>query len=265
MESESRSHAHQLLERLPPRLAQAAHNPLGARAVALGLMLGPQGPDRDQRRAALLHSGHAQLAAELGRLERDLAGLEERLTLPLFDLCLPSIKAGSARQYRELRDLLFELSTSDGWLDPLELALRATLVARLDPHFGLARTNPPGQRRLLDVPAALALVCGVFAHFASDLPGEREAAYGQCLAELGLEAAGPLRALLELLPGFESALGELASVRPLEQRRLLAALLGLVHRDGHTSVRESECLRAVSERLACPLSPLLTALEERVP
>jgi Zn-dependent protease with chaperone function len=261
MTAQARSHSTGLLESLPPRLAQAAHNPLGARAIALGLMLGPKGPGRDQRRASLLHGGHALLAAELGRLEPRLSALEERLALPLFDLCLPAIKAGSARQYQELRGLLFELSASDGWLDPLELALRAILVARLDSHFAVKPAKPRAVRRLSAVPDAVQVVCGVFAHYGGDSSEEREAVYQACLSGLHLESSGPLLPILELLPRLEPALEELADVLPLEQRDLLAALLQLVHRDGQTSVREAECLRAVAERLACPLSPVLTALE----
>ena len=254
LDPEALALSRELLAALPEGLRRASAEPLDARAVALGLVLGRGGGGRAEELLAGVEPG---LRRQLARLRPLLEGLPAELALPLFELCLPALKSCSIAQYLELKRLLFAASDLDGRRSPFELALRALLVARLDPHFGRAPLELPGRRSMAELAEPATRLLGLFAQLSSEAGTDRPEALARALADLGLPEA-QLAPRRELLAGFERDLTLLQGLAPLEKRRLLAALWSEVQRDGRVEPEEAECLRAASERLGVPLSPRLT-------
>lgn len=256
LDPEALALSRELLAALPEGLRRASAEPFGARALALGLVLGggagagPSGP---------LAGVDAALERELTRLGPDIRRLPAELALPLFELCLPALKSCSKAQYLELKRLLFASTDLDGERSPFELALRALLVARLDPHFGRAALELPGRRTLAELAAPATRILSLFAALGGSEGRGHAGVLAQALEGLGLPPAAPAPRR-ELLAGFESDLTQLQALAPLEKQRLLAALWTEVQRDGRVEIAEGECLRAASERLGVPLSPRLTRL-----
>jgi hypothetical protein len=197
------------------------------------------------------------LSRELARLRPELESLPAELALPLFELCLPALKSCSSAQYLELKRSLFAASDLDGGRSPFELALRALLVARLDPHFGRAALELPGRRSLAELAEPATRLLGLFAQLSGEAGADPAGALLRALEALGLPPA-ELAPRRDLLAGFERDLTLLHGLAPLEKRRLLAALWSEVQRDGRVDPEEAECLRAASERMGVPLSPRLT-------
>jgi len=253
-----RKYVRELLAALPRPVAEAAHDPYGARAIVFAALL-----DRDANvRAAQLQSLEKSTDANLFELTLRLVPavnkLDVRARLPLVDMTLPALRAMSHPQYQEFAACFDKLVRADDRLTLFEWALHEVLMRHLRPHFEPVQ---PQQVRYYGL-QRLAEPCSVLlSALARECQHDDEVAFQAGARHL---PEVPLRYVPESASGLNelrTALQELASTAPKLRQRLIGACAACVSADSAVSVGEAELLRAICDMLDCPLPPLLPSQE----
>lgn len=251
-------HAQQLIDDLPAVLRSAAHTSTGAQALVLALLMDRRDDGvRGQQLAYLQEQAAGPVAVLAGRLAAAAVSLPVEHRLPLLDLALPALVRLHPQVLDQLHAHVDALIEADERLDLFEWALRQVLWRHLMPADpGSTRQN----RRLDDVRGSAELLLSVLAHV-----GERDggAAGGAFAAATG-RMPGVVGATFDLLPREALSMGrltdavdELAELRPIDKKPVIAACAAAIAADGRVTARENELMRAVAETLGVPVPPLL--------
>jgi Zn-dependent protease with chaperone function len=264
------TYARRLLEGIPPELRDAAHDPVGARALLLALVGGSGPAGAEARRKVAVSLDGERLPAREGtgregpsfsaRLE-DLLPKIERLPaearLPLLDLALPALHRLEPADAAAFRTGVERVARADGEVRPFEFALLHVLWRHLpgarEPG---RRAGPPLDLGSLgrEVEVVLSAVARV---------GTRDEEAG---GEAFLEGARTLFPTLDPVqrPLEQVGLGEVdGALERLERgtlearRRVLAACAATILADAEVRPEEAELLRAVAECLELPLPPII--------
>jgi len=251
--AEGIAQAHGLIERIPPPLLAAAHEPFGCRAVIYALMLDK---DAGVRESQLKHlAGHADAAVHSAtlRLVPQIAHLPRACRLPLVDVAVGTLKSLSPEQYRSFRGNLRMLVEADRRIELFEWVLQKVVTRHLDPRFGVTPTR--GRRRRAK-PADVAVLLSALAYTGSRDPQQAKAAFAHGAARTGLAKISLLPIEQCRLNGLDKAVEALAGIKPKSKRRLVEAVAETVAADGEVTSREIELLRAVADTLDCPMPPI---------
>jgi Zn-dependent protease with chaperone function len=236
-------------EHIPLVFIQHSHEPLGAQALVLALLVG-DGPALRQRQLDIITAaGINGLDLLVNTLQPGVAALGAPRRLPLLYMCLPALKSVSPDQYRVFRDTLVRLIRADNRTALYEWCLFQLVRHYLDPEFVAVKPSRARYRELRQVLAPAQTVLSVLAHAGS---GESAAAFG-----LGADALG-LREM-RLLPKeqcdvatFSRAVHTLADCFPLLKPRLLKAMALSAGCDGELNPAEREILASVAAVMDCP-------------
>jgi Zn-dependent protease with chaperone function len=251
------AYAAALVEGIPRAVAEAAHEPYGARAVIYALLIDREDEPRNRQLEQLARFGEAGMDSETRRLLPDIEPLEARYRLPLIDIALPSLCALSAKQYDAFKTNLRALVVADEKIELFEWVLQRTVFSHLRPHF--ERVKPPRMRhtslRKLSEPCAVVL--SILAHAGSPNETAIRTAFetgasqlpGIVIALLPRERAG--------LRELDSALGKLAEADPSAREKLLRACASCITADREVTQAEGELVRAIADGIGCPMPPLL--------
>lgn len=252
--------ARSLVGRIPPRLAAAAREPHGARALIYALLLDERSEVRAHQREALASATPAGFLAELDRLYPIVAGLRRELRVPLVDLALPALAELTDSQHLSLLRDLDALVEADRRVTLEELTVRRLVRQQLDPlhHGGLA----PGPRRegrvaLTELAEPARLLLSALAREGAEDEAAAARAFAAGWERTRLGAAAPLPAGDLDGRALDRALQALSELAPLERRRLLEAAAAAVEHDGVVRPVEAELFRLVAGALRCPVPPLL--------
>jgi Zn-dependent protease with chaperone function len=242
-----------LIDGLPPEVAEALHDPLGATAVIYALLLDPEDEeirgrqwDRVRREAPEVVAGTLEVVAgPVGSL-----GAEWRF--PLVELAIPALRGLNAIRFREFLEVMRGLMEADRRVTLFEYALRRTLMRALGPQFGWSAPPPETIDRWEPLAESAAVVLAGLAHAGR---GDAAASYARGIAALGWPGAfPPLPPASEVgLREIDLALNTLACARPRWKRPFLEACAATIDQDGRVTIEELELLRAVSEALDCPM------------
>ena len=248
-----------LLSELPSRLQVNVHEPSGARAVILALLLSS---DSETRRAQfqLLHQSKDPLIAEQTLESSTLIDrCPPEARLPLVDLSLPALRNLSPPQYQAFKELVDRMVQADQEIDLFEYTLTHILKRHLDPHFG--KLSPPviKYHSLGPLGKELSLLLSYLAHLGHEKQDEAEAAF-KGATQLLKESQAELTFHREQecdLTSHGTSLDRLTLVSPPLKRMLLQASAACVSHDNQVTVQEGELLRAISDALDCPMPPLI--------
>lgn len=237
------------IARLDGALRQSLHEPSGAQAICLALLL-----DRDP---GIRQRQLQKIAAALGdplalRTEREypaVAALDPGMRLPLIELALGPLRELDRAGRERFIALLDALAGTDGWLALGEYVLVRLLRDTLQP-----RSPAPA---LAASPAELrrhtALLLSVIAIAGQHDAASTRAAYARGAAAAPLDALGPLLEAGEIdFPALDRAFAQLAATAPPFRRRLVYAMAEAAIEDGRLAPIEAELLRAACEALDCP-------------
>jgi Zn-dependent protease with chaperone function len=255
-QTEHLRHAGAMVEQIPQTLLDAAREPFLAQAVIYLLLLSRDDKATWTRQAQLLE---AQLAGPLYRQMQQLAPaileLPAASRLPLADLTIPALKKCSAAQYGQFRQVVEALVAADGHVDLFEYCLRTVLLGYLDVHFGLKPRPAPRYRSVGAVAQPAAVVLSLLAYVGQQEPAAVQRAFACGAAKLFPQATilPRTQCTLEALDG---ALTELAQAVPEVKRVVIDAVTACIAADGKVTIEESELLRAIAARLACPIPPI---------
>lgn len=244
-----------LLERLPPALVDAAHEPVSARALALLPLL--QRGDAGERQVALIHARDPWLAAEALRLRPAWAALDaDRARWPLLQLACPALAALSPRQRAAQLALADALAAADGVVDVREFCVLRTL------RRVLGEGPPPQARaRLRERRGDCATALGAIALAAGADAAGRDRAFAAGWARLAGAGAAPERPAPEACgpAALGPALDRLAALDSAGLRAVVDACAHAVAADGAVQPHEAELLRLVAGQLGVPIPAFLDA------
>mgnify|MGYP006289681189 FL=1 len=235
---------------VPASLQRAVHDPLGAMAAALGLLVAHNPGQREDALAAIReHGARGEDQAVLDLLPQ-LEALHPGQRFPLMALAMPALRSMSTPQYRQFKSTLLAVVRSDRRTDLFEWCLFQLLRHYLDPEYLQVKASRPRHAHLARVRAPLRIVLSVLAHQGS---GDSENAFALGVQELDL----PRLTLLPLeecgIAEFSRAVSTLADCYPLLKPRILKAMAVAAADDGRISPAERELVVAVAAVMDCPL------------
>lgn len=248
-----------MLDRIPPVLTDAVHDPHAARAVIYALLLSPDSVIRDKQLRTLARKIGSHEVAEVERLAAAARELPPDLHLPLAELAAPALGQMSHQQYLTFAQLVEQLITADNQVSLLEYTLNKVVMTNLQKVLGL---SPPKRFRYASHQRLIPQVVVVLSKLAwQGKEGEQNvrSAFAAGLTQyLGQPAQSD--ALLPrdrvTLADFDAALDTLAQAIPPIKKRLIAACAQCIVADGEVTVTQAELLRAIGAVLECPIPPL---------
>jgi len=251
------AYANALVESLPARIAEAAREPYGARAVIYALLINREAEPRRRQFEQLARFAEAGIEAQTRRLLPEIESLEPRYRLPLVDIAFSSLCALSSEQYQSFKTNMRALVVADEKIELFEWVLQRMVSSHLRPHF--ERVRRPRVRRMS--PRTLSEQCSavlsILAHAGSPDPAAKRAAFGQGAARLaGIDVALLPRERAGLRE-LDRALEGLAEVEPSVREKLLSACAACVAADREITEAEGELVRAIADGIGCPMPPLL--------
>ncbi|MCZ6574041.1 MAG: M48 family metallopeptidase [Planctomycetota bacterium] len=252
-------YARSLLDRIPDRLAQAAHESAGARALVYCLLLDP-GEDVRARQWERLDR-HAKEVADRAR---ELAPLVEQCgpeaRIPLLDLATPALRELTAMEYAAFKDDFEALAGADRRIDTFEWLLRHVILLYLEPHFTKATKPVVQYYNLQGIRRECAQLLSTLAREGNE--DEEAAKRAFELGRARLKGVDP--AAVPFLPpeecrlrDLDAALDKLATVTPRFKRPILEAAGACIAADKQVTVEEGEIFRGIADILGCPMPPLL--------
>jgi Zn-dependent protease with chaperone function len=246
-------------EDIPESLRVAAQEPFGARAVIYALLLDPRPDVRELQQARLQEAAPPRDFAETVRLAGEVQALPDRYRLPLVDLAMPALRQMSLGQYQEFRAQVETLIRADNRLSLFEYVLRCMLHRHLDAQF--YRQPAPQQvwKSPHQVAGPMGTILSLLAWEGTPEPGPAAQAFAAGMeAFLGGKSTHRLLSREECnLSRFDEALRSLNKAVPDVKRQVVVACASCVLADEQVTVRELEVLRAICDRLDCPMPPLL--------
>jgi Zn-dependent protease with chaperone function len=243
------------LASFPAPVAQAAHEPYGARALSLAMLLDADPAIRTRQLGAI--AAGPTLSAELVRLGAALATVPRDQRLALLDLALPALDTLSADQAARLIQDLATLAAGDGRTTLFEWALQRLVRRRLAPRLG----ERPAAARLRAVEQVEVEALELLSALA--WAGQRDPEAAQRALDAGVQALQP-GAPWRLLPRermssalLDSCLARLEEAEPALKARLLGGATACVLADQRVIAPEAELLRAISATLGLPMPALV--------
>jgi hypothetical protein len=250
---------------IPEALRTAAHEPLGAVALAYGLLLDADAAMRDQQLAVLRTSARPEVVEETERLAPQVEQLERRLRLPLLEIAAPSLRELSPDQIQHFRDVVHNLVAADDQLTIFEYALQKILQRRLAHVLGEPTDGRVRFKRFGAIEEDATILLSALAHV-----GHRDAEAIRGAFRAGLSRFSAIKKgdigfrnpIDRVTPSaIDGALNRLAATTPALKQQIIDACAHCVLTDEDVTAQEAELLRAVAIALDVPVPPFLTTVD----
>ncbi|PSQ66711.1 MAG: peptidase M48 [Bacteroidetes bacterium QH_2_64_74] len=250
----------QLRADVPESLYRAVHEPLGAVAVAYGLLLDDEASMRTRQLRMLGHRETQAVAQETERLSPQVAEVPSRIRLPLLDLAAPALRDLSDEQRSRLHDTIRALAEADDQLTLFEYAL-ATIVRHRLEHMAHPSEDRVQVKRFETVKEHMRVLLSALASV-----GHREGEAAQRAFQAGADALGTNYDVTGLEPSsvsaeaLDAALDRLAVAAPSLKEDVVAACARCALADDDVTDTELTLLRAAIIALDVPLPPQLESV-----
>ena len=254
------AYARSLIAAVPEVVRDAVHDPVGAEAVCL-LLLVSEDPDVRKAQATLLQDRiPAAVAGEINRLRGSVRSTIvdiPELRLILADMVMPSLARLDAENAKAFVATVEAMQQADGRIDRFEWLLGRLLQSHFAELMGRRRGGGAANRplRMLedDARIVLAMICWSCAR----TPGQAQAAFQAAARRAGLgDADFPDRNECSV-GALDRSLDRLQRLRFADRRVMLESAVEGVFADGHATIEEVEILRALAAALQCPMPPVL--------
>jgi Zn-dependent protease with chaperone function len=252
-------YAEKLRDELPENLRSAARDPLAATALIYALLLGKDATLRTDQLAGIASRDSQTASEKTASLYPDVAQVARRARLPLVNIAIGSLRNLSSAQFQTFSSLLDWLADVDGNVALFEFVLQKIIMHHLGPKFANARPATIQYYTIKPVVPDCAVVLSALANVSSNDPAECVKAFAAGAPFL----RAPLDLPLELLPPdqcgvkqIDIALDRLTLVVPIIKKNLLDACARVIGADGVILETEAELIRAVADKLDCPMPPL---------
>lgn len=254
-------HARSLMDRLPQRLLDSIHTPLGAQSAILGLLLDPD-LELQRRQRSLVSSGlGAPVVRELNAIHPYLIAMDRVQKLVILDLSVPSLARLDRFDTERLLKTVERCIDVDERTDLFEWLVGRIILRRLRQRLAL-HVAREGRKTLVQVaPGAACALYAVARRGARD-EAAADAAYAAGAERLGLELPVPERRSMSL-ERLGEAFDELAEADLEVRVALLEACLVAAAHDGMIRTGEYEIIRAVADAVGLGMPPILPGQVKR--
>lgn len=243
--------ARNLFKQLPPKLVEAAQDPLEAYALSLGLVMSRDAGEWKTLLSLLTDNTHPAVIDTLKSLLPLLVTLNIKHRLPLIDLSISSLKQLSERQKQQFdRDLKIVIG-ADHKYELWEWALYRIFFLSLNKpkNTGMGKYTIRQLIKECQLLLTTVVYCG---------KGDPQKAFFEAASKLGISSQ--LRDQTSLKRStINASLDRLRQLKPLEKPKLLKALCVAVQSDDSVDPTEVELVRAIAESIDCPMPPLITS------
>ena len=249
-------YAHQLLLTIPESLKSSSQSAFSARAVIYALLIREQKNKKDTWELLVKHSDPSmpKLTKQLIAETKDL---DEKLILPILELCINALKELSENQYRQFRATINNIIASDKTVDLNEWVLQRLVLQQLDEHFSIRKPAKEKHAYLGAVKNSAETLLSLIAYTEhKDSKEEAQQAFETGVNEIGAKAFKFIPKEQISLVTLNKALNQLAELKPLLKPRILKACAAIIMKDGKTTRKGLELFRTVSTSLNCPVPPL---------
>ncbi|MBI3563450.1 MAG: M48 family metallopeptidase [Gammaproteobacteria bacterium] len=252
IDSEHLGYSQQLLQQLPATLIALSQTPASAAELILAqvLLRTEVVSTMDPATQQLIQAKQTEYASQL----QLLTALPDPMRLPLLDLCVASLKQGTAAQYQQFMQVLDQFIGLDKKISLFEWCLKRVVDYQLKTFF-YGPVQPSKLLRLSDCRNELSIVLSLLAQFDT---GKNPAAIIKTSADTfhltGLQALPPEQLSAA---SFEVAVDRLGLLHPMDKPSAIKACAQVITYDRQISVREVEVLRALASSWDCPMPPIL--------
>jgi hypothetical protein len=250
-----------ILSSLPAALRENVNQPLGAAALACGLLLDKNQEKRERQFKELNAVASPELLREIIRQSPVAMDVDLAYRLPLLDLAMPSLRQLSPSQYQNFMCCIDVLVRSDNQLSLFEFSLKTILKRRLGVVFEkplFVATQIPESRLHAD----LAILLSVLAYAGQSDETRAAKAFLSARASVkNMPADHTLVMAEKISPNtIDEILKRFSCAAPQIKKTVLNACAHCVLFDNNITIKEAELLRAFAYALDLPLPPfLLTA------
>jgi hypothetical protein len=246
--------ARTLLSSIPKSIMSAVHNPLGAQAIILSMLLDSDVSTHTRQLQAIEASPTKGLAEEIALRSKDVAELPPEASIPLIDAAMPALRQMSRSQWEQFRAVVTACIEADGEVDLFEWMVVRVVLRRLSITFGdTKRPRPTIYAIGGPLKAPLRTMLSVMARVGSDDGAGVELAYRTGTTALPLDLGDLLPEDQCSLDALDTALNTLATVGPKIKQPVLEAAIATVAADHTVTLKESELLRSLCATLDVPM------------
>lgn len=246
----------QVIEHLPKELRRAAHESLGAVALAYSLVLDPKDAHREKQVAILQGDVAPATLEEVHRLTPQVHALDRWLRLPLAELLVPTLRQLSEAQFQEFAHTLRDLMLHDDEVSIFEFAMLKMVLHQVEESHGSPTRHRGGPGSIRKAQHEIHVLLSALALVAGEDDGVREQALRAGLRQLD-DYRGPDTLHRESFVQLNDALDRLVAAAPRVKRQVVDACSHTVLADDKVTLDEGELLRAVAATLNCPLPPFI--------
>ena len=129
------SYMHELLDRIPQAMKDAAHDPDSARAVIYTVLLDQDSAVRGKQLEFVAKHADPAVTKLTKELAEQSGDLPKEARLPLIDMAVPALREMSDEAYVLFKKQIDALIKADGRVDLFEWVLQRLLFRHLDLHF----------------------------------------------------------------------------------------------------------------------------------
>jgi len=245
--------AGRLLQEIPSKLREAAHEPLAAEALIYAMLLSAEKEINFEVPEWFAEDAGHGTADEVNKLMVMLSEGKREWYLPLAELALPSLRNMSEKQYKQFRQIVEKAVLNKGSESLFAFAIEKMVVRQLDNAFSKVKKQEVRHHHLKTLRPELSVLFSAFAH-ASDKDSKKAWEAGirsvkKFLPE-GMELLDKDQCGLHKL---DKALDELAASANPVKKYFLSASIHIIISDDQITIEEKELIRAVSEALDSPI------------
>lgn len=241
-----------LLQQIPAGVADAARNPLTAKAAFYAVLLDNDESVRQQQFKTLTATETGFVVQQTQLIFQQIQGLAENAKIPLVQRITASLRQLTPPQYKLFSHLVDTLIAADQKMTLFEYTLKAILLRDLDVHFGLAKHLSVRYSSLGSVSPQVILVLAFLAYSGHSGTADAINAFTVAEKELGLTTPMPNETDSTVVR-FDQSLRILAETAPALKKQIFAALMTCIRYDGQITEKEGELIRAVAAMLQIPM------------
>lgn len=183
--------------------------------------------------------------------------LDERIILPLLELCINALRELSESQYKQFKYTINTIIIVDKTIDLNEWVIQRLVLQQLDEHFSLRKPAKAKHAYLgavkKDAETLLSLIAYV-EHKDNDMLAKQVFELGK--KEIGAHAFNIVAKEELSLSTLNTSLDQLMQLKPLLKSKILKACAAIIMADGKTTRKGIELFRTISSSLDCPVPPL---------
>ncbi|MGB0767306.1 MAG: M48 family metallopeptidase [Phycisphaeraceae bacterium] len=251
------AYMHDLIERIPQAMKDAAHDRELARAAVYAVLLSRDAEVRDKQLEHLDKHAEPAVAARTRALTDAANELPKEARLPLLDLAVPAMRTMTDERYEAFKRKVDALIRADGRVDLFEWVLQRVLLRHLDLHFAASPDPRVEYYSLKPLVESCAAVLSALAHIGERNAERATAAFRAGADELDVDGVSLQDRSAVKLSAVGTALDELLLASPREKKKLIRACAKTIAADGEVTRGEGELMRAVADALGVPMPPLL--------